>query len=184
MATTSPLSTPSPSSGSRSSVSAGSALVGAGAGGGGAGAVGAGAVAAALGAGAASAGAGSAPSPSASTVRMTWPTAARSPLPTSIEAMVPLTDDGTSMTALSVSSSINGFVLGEHLSLGDQDVEHFAGFDVLAQIGKSEFNGHIDQLVAGLGLSGSISRSFIACITTATSMAPSSASALRVPRTM
>ena len=50
-----------------------------------------------------------APPEGPSTVRMTWPTAAESPSATMISAMVPLTEEGTSMTALSVSSSMTGW---------------------------------------------------------------------------
>ena len=43
-----------------------------------------------------------------STVKMTWPTRSLSPSFTRISPTVPVTDDGTSTTALSVSSSITG----------------------------------------------------------------------------
>jgi hypothetical protein len=55
-----------------------------------------------------SAGADFVPAPF-STVKMTWPTLSLSPSFTRTSLTFPLTDEGTSMTALSVSSSITGW---------------------------------------------------------------------------
>src|SRR2546423_309180 len=89
----------------RTSCLIGSVAAGAGAGAGFGGAfVGPGAAAWAGGAGEAF---GSAPS----TVKITWPTLILSPSLTRISCTVPLTDDGTSTTALSVSNSITDWPL-------------------------------------------------------------------------
>ena len=37
----------------------------------------------------------------------------------------------------------DGLILGQNLSRGNEDVEDLASFDVLSQVGKSEFNSHV-----------------------------------------
>ena len=77
---------------------------------------------------------------------------------------------GTSTTALSVSISRTGWSLAIVVADGDQHLHHVAGFDVLAQFGKSEFDRHVVcppvYEIIGFRFSGLMSRSFIARETT------------------
>ena len=78
-----------------------------------------------------------------SSVSTTWPTLIRSPCLTRTSLTVPATLDGTSIVALSVSSSRIGLVLGDGVADGDQHPDDVTGGDVLAELRKREICWHV-----------------------------------------
>ena len=76
-----------------------------------------------------------------SSVKMTSPTLTFCPSLTLISRTTPLTVEGTSTTALSVSSSMTGWP-SETVAPGrDQQAHQIAGVDVLSQFRELEFAG-------------------------------------------
>ena len=76
-----------------------------------------------------------------SSVKITCPTLILSPCLTLISFTVPVTDDGTSTTALSVSSSITGWPSEIFAPGRNHQANEIALGDVLSQFGKLEFRG-------------------------------------------
>ena len=72
----------------------------------------------------------------------TWPTLTLSPALTVTSVTVPATDDGTSMVALSVSSSSTGWSTCDRVARLDQHARTSPLVDVLAQFGQFEFVDH------------------------------------------
>ena len=82
-------------------------------------------------------------------MKITWPTLILSPSLTRISCTVPLTEDGTSTTALSVSNSITDWP-ALTLRPGDHQADQVALFYVFSQLRKLEFNQR-SVLVISLG---------------------------------
>ena len=78
---------------------------------------------------------------SSSTTRIVAPTFTLSPGLTRSSLITPLTDEGTSMVALSVSSSRTGLVALQRVAGVHEHAHDVAGGDVLAEFGEGEF-GH------------------------------------------
>ena len=82
------------------------------------------------------------PRASPSSVSTACPTCTLSPVLTLIATTVPATLDGTSMVALSVSSSSTGWSLATVVADLDQHAQHVAALDVLPEFGNSKFGRH------------------------------------------
>ena len=81
-----------------------------------------------------------------STVRTTWPTFTFSPGLTRTSLTVPATLEGTSIVALSVSSSRTGWSFATVSPGRDQHAHDVAGGDVLAELRKLEFCRHTQMV--------------------------------------
>ena len=83
---------------------------------------------------------------SSSTLRIAWPTLTLSPALTLMSFTCPATDDGTSMVALSVSSSRTGWSFDQRVARLHEHAQHVAGGDVLAELRECEVD-HVRRSV-------------------------------------
>jgi hypothetical protein len=116
--------------------------------------------------------------PPSSTVKITAPTCTLSPFLTLISLTTPATDDGTSIVALSVSSSMTGC---SFLTVSPTLTSTLATSPEATFSPSSGTLNSVTYDTAGLDFSGSIPRSLIAFCTTPRSMTPSRARSPSVP---